>query len=477
MNFYDVLGGMKEDKQKIHFFNGPPITSRDETAVRVARGIEQYRRKQASQHFQFLNDQTSSDQFLPGEKNRSRTPFDKDREFWSPSSSYQHHTPILNDHNRYQKEEEEQKIHFFNPPSYPLTSQPALSHHKFDQTVSEGKHRLILPSHRDHPSNSSSWEPEPSQAEIEEHEKNRAKRLLEMFYAPQKTRGSSHRLQTSDRILLREDNSLILPYHKDHPSNWEPAFPRVDHMHRNVSGTTVLNAKPGHEDDSQHRPETSSSVNHSEKQSVDPDDQWFFSTEDTASKNGHETESSHNAQLSQTASGTAEIKEEVFDPEYEASMNALDIDYEEIHPIFDMNRPIDPPSSREPPKMRELIAAFISGDAARIEQLKVEALAELKEIKGLGSSATTEIEKADELLGDSDDEIDDEETNDEENASWKRFVLNPYNPTEEEEEAKFQRLLEESTSSDTQSEAANHVAPIEENTGRSHLRRAAKVGI
>ncbi|EGT59962.1 hypothetical protein CAEBREN_22870 [Caenorhabditis brenneri] len=373
MNFYDVLGGMKEDKQKIHFFNGPPITSRDETAVRVVSGIEQYRRKRASQPFQLLNDQTSSDQFLPEEKNCSRTPFDKDREFWSPSSSYQHHTPILNDHSRYQKEEEEQKIHFFNPPSYPLTSQPALSHHKFDQTVSEGKHRLILPSHRDHPSNSSSWEPEPSQAEIEEHEKNR-----------------------------------------DHPSNWEPAFPRVDHMHRNVSGTTVLNAKPGHEDDSQHRPETSSNVNHFEKQSVDPDDQWFFSTEDTASKNGHETESSHNAQLSQAASGTAEIKEEVVDPEYEASMNALDIDYEEIHPIFDMNRP-------------------------RIEQLKVEALAELKEIKGLGSSATTEIEKADELLGDLDDEIDDEETNDEENASWKRFVLNPYNPTEEEEEAKFQK--------------------------------------
>ncbi|CAL2046922.1 unnamed protein product [Caenorhabditis brenneri] len=78
----------------------------------------------------------------------------------------------------------------------------------------------------------------------------------------------------------------------------------------------------------------------------------------------------------------------------------------------------------------------------KITQLKEEALAEFMENKRLGSSATTEIEKADELLDDSDDEKGDEESTAEENASWKKFVLNSYNATEEEEEAKFQAIMD-----------------------------------
>ncbi|CAL2034416.1 unnamed protein product [Caenorhabditis brenneri] len=191
-----------------------------------------------------------------------------------------------------------------------------------------------------------------------------------------------------------------------------------------------------------------------------------------------EEEASSDQAAQVPTSNTTRIKEEVIDPEYEKSLNDLEINYEEIHAIFDTQRNIEPPWSRESPKWQEFMTAFRSGDTVRSEQLRLEIMAEDKKKKQTDRSATVGMDLTD-GADEEDEEMDMEDSN--------NSPLNAQNIlTQVELDAGFheqmeihnrlcdQNLLAEASSSGIEMEPKDVAASDEERTGRYSLRRAVK---
>ncbi|CAL2052264.1 unnamed protein product [Caenorhabditis brenneri] len=206
-----------------------------------------------------------------------------------------------------------------------------------------------------------------------------------------------------------------------------------------------------------------------------------FVLQETGTNEQEEKEEVYDDQAAQPlAFNTTRIKEEMVVPDYEKSLNDLKIDYEKIRAVFDTQRNIELPWSRESPKWQEFMTAFRSGDTIRSEQLRIEIMAEDKKKKQAESHATVGMD----LRDIADEEDDTEEMEDLNNNP----PLNAQNIlTQEELDAGFHEQMEiynrlcdqnllagSSLSSGNELEPENVAAFNEDRIRRYSLRRAAK---